>query len=105
MKSLATCGQLEESKVVAFVVLEQLGEVLPREKGDPGFAMDFQTTVAALQDLSDEAILSMRATHQPERDDLSLSVYLILAYIYVEISPKHIPDVALQMLRITLNNG
>jgi len=105
VKSLATCGQLEDSKNIAFVILEQLGEVVPREKGDPGFTMDFKSMVTALKGLSDDAILSMRATHQSERDDLSLSVYLILAYIYTEISPKHIPDVALQMLRITLNNG
>jgi len=105
MKCLGTNGKLIASRDVAFSILQQSGEALPREVGDPDLAMDIKTMVSTLHAYSDEVILAMKASHKAERDVLALDVYYFLCHIYTECSPKHVLDATLQMLRITLSNG
>mmetsp|Transcript_449 Transcript_449/g.973 ORF Transcript_449/g.973 Transcript_449/m.973 type:complete len:326 (+) Transcript_449:2057-3034(+) len=104
-KSLYSCGNIFDSKRVAFAILEQLKEALPRDVGDPSLARDLKDMVATLHSTADETIMGMRPSHTAQQDTLLLSVYSFLTYIMLECNPQQNPHITLRMIQITLNNG
>ena len=104
-KSLYSCGNLFDSKKVAFAILEQLKEALPRDIGDPSLTRDFEDMVAILQNTADETIMVMMPSDTAQQDVLLLSVYSFLTLIMLECNPQQNPHITLRMIQITLNNG
>jgi len=105
VKSLRLAFKLQDSKRVAFTMLEQLGERIPRPVGDITLAANIQEVKLLLQNMSDESILTMKETETKKRDVLALNLYHDLNFLFQFIDPKRIADTSLRMVQITLSNG
>ena len=105
MKCLMACGRLFDSKNIGFSILTNLGEQIPRELGDAGLTIDINAMTSTLHGTDDEAILSMRTSHQARQDVLLLDIYSTLTFIFLEYNPQCNLDVSRRMLEITLTNG
>jgi len=105
VKSLRLAFKLQDSKRVAFTMLEQLGERIPRPVDDITLAANIQEVKLLLQNMSDESILNMKETQTKKRDVLALNLYHDLNFLFQFIDPKRIADTSLRMAQITLSNG
>jgi len=105
MKCLMACGRLFDSRNIGFSILTSLGEQIPRELGDPGLTIDLNAMTSMLHGTADEAILTMRTSHQARQDVLLLDVFSTLTFIFLEYNPQCNLDVSRRMLEITLTNG
>ena len=75
VKSLRLAFKFIDSKKVAYTILEQLGEMMPRPSDDVGLTMDIQEMKMILQDMTDDSILNLHETSQKKRDILLMNVW------------------------------
>ncbi|KAL7541595.1 hypothetical protein ACHAXR_011473 [Thalassiosira sp. AJA248-18] len=105
VKSLRISCKYNDSRNVAYMMLQQLGEQLPRSSDDVGLAANIQEMKIILQSMSDESILNMQETNQKKRDIIVLNLYHDLNFLFQMTDTKRIPDVSLRMVQVTLANG
>ena len=100
-------GKYTESQIIAFDILQQYGERLPREfvPGNTNLTSNLNEMASTLERTSDEAILNIRDSNKRARDEVLLKLYAKLIVLQNELSPNKIPDISLRMLEITISNG
>ncbi len=105
VKSLRLKFKFADSKKVAFTVLEQQGERLPRPFDDPELQANLSSLNDLLQSMPDDSIMNMKETNQKKSDILLLSIYFDLSFLFQFVDPSLIADTSLRMAEITLANG
>ena len=104
-KSLRLVFKFMDAKKVAFTMLEQLGESLPRPSDDSGLIANLQEMRNVLQNMSDESILNLQETNQTKRDTLLMNLYHDLNFLFQFVDTKRIADCSLRMVEVTMMNG
>jgi predicted ATPase len=96
--------ELHEAKRLAYEILEDLGEELPRPFGDPSLRADIHAMGYNIAVVSDEAMLGLERTNIPKVVFL-MGLYNELLVVLQLLEPSFTPAVSLRMVQLTLVEG
>lgn len=105
MKCLRTAGKIQESQQLSYSILTQLGERLPRERGDSNLSAEVRSMRTKILNMSDQSIFDMKESTRKEKDMLLLGLYSNLIVVMNDQDPKRMDDICLRMMEITLAHG
>ena len=105
MKCLRTARKIQESQQLSYSILQQLGERLPRERGDSDLLAEIDSMRTKILNMPDYSIFNMRESIRKEKDMLLLGLYSNLIVVMNDQNPKKMDDICLRMMEITVVNG
>ncbi|EJK67626.1 hypothetical protein THAOC_11316 [Thalassiosira oceanica] len=105
MKCLRTASKIQESQQLSYSILQQLGESLPRERGDSDLLAEIDSMRTKVLNMPDESIINMKESTRKEKDMLLLGLYSNLIVVMNDQNPKRMDDICLRMMEITVVNG
>ncbi len=95
---------MDKSIEVAFGILLQFGEELPRDMGDDEQQTNIDKMTYILHSTSDDAIYNMQENKDKKLTALFM-LYVYLGNMLYYFKPSLFGSVSLRMMEITMNNG
>ncbi|KAL7546921.1 LOW QUALITY PROTEIN: hypothetical protein ACHAWF_011795, partial [Thalassiosira exigua] len=91
-KALLMSFKFVDAKKVAFRMLEQFGERVPRPSDDVGLVKDMEDMKAVLQRMSNDTIMDLKETTPTRKDVLLLKLYHDLYVVLHGVDPTRLAD-------------